>query len=63
MLFRSRWFSEAVAWLADTGVTTGVSPGVYAPEATVSRAQMAAFLCRLTTTGEYAESGAPTPAC
>jgi glycosyl hydrolase family 43/S-layer family protein len=57
------WFSDAVAWLADAGVTTGVSAGIYAPTDVVSRAQMAAFLCRLSGTDEYAAAGAPTAAC
>jgi Glycosyl hydrolases family 43/S-layer homology domain len=58
-----RWFAPAVAWLADSGVTTGIGPGIYAPDDVVSRAQMAAFLCRLTAADEYTVLDAPTPAC
>lgn len=58
-----RYFSDAVAWLADTGVTTGTSPTTYAPEEAVTRAQMAAFLCRLSTTADYASSDATAARC
>jgi hypothetical protein len=58
-----QFFTEAVAWLADVGVTTGVSPTRFEPDGVVNRAQMAAFLCRLSTTVEYSTSGAPTPPC
>ncbi len=58
-----RWFGPAVDWLAGAGVTTGVAPGIYAPTDIVRRAQMAAFLCRLATTAEFAVIGAPTPSC
>ena len=45
------------------GVTTGVTPTMFNPEGLVTRAQMAAFLCRLVTTAAYGASGAPTAAC
>lgn len=43
------WQEHAVRWLADTGVTRGVTDRLYDPEATVTRGQMAAFLHRLAT--------------
>lgn len=58
-----QYFTAAVAWLADEGITTGVAPGRFDPDGEVTRAQMAAFLCRLADTAVYAASGAPTPAC
>lgn len=41
------YYSDAVVWLKDQGVTTGTSPTTYSPEDVVTRAQMAAFLHRL----------------
>jgi hypothetical protein len=58
-----RWYSDGVAWLADQEVTTGVAPGVFDPDGAVTRAQMAAFLCRLSGTDAYTASDAPTPGC
>lgn len=40
------WFSEAVAWLAASGVTTGTGPTTFSPDDGVTRAQMATFLWR-----------------
>ncbi len=57
------WYRDAVDWLATAGITTGISPGIYDPNGVVTRAQMAAFLCRLSRTPEYAATGAPTAAC
>lgn len=57
------FYADAVAWLAGAGITTGTTPSTYSPDDPVSRAQMAAFLCRLSTTPDYAASAAPTPAC
>lgn len=56
-------YASAVKWLAAVEVTTGVNPTTFDPHGSVIRAQMAAFLCRLTRTTEYAASGAPTPTC
>ena len=36
--------NTAVAWLVEAGITTGTAPGVYSPNTTVDRAQMATFL-------------------
>ena len=58
-----QYYTAAVAWLADEGITTGTAPGVFDPHGAVTRAQMAAFLCRLAASPDYATSGAPTPAC
>ena len=38
---------DAVSWMANTGVTTGTSPTTFAPDDTLRRAQVAAFLHRL----------------
>ena len=44
------FFADAVAWLAETGITTGVSPTEFAPENAITRGEMATFLHRLATT-------------
>jgi subtilisin family serine protease len=43
------FFDQAVAWLAEAGITTGYGgdPIVFAPDAPVTRGQMAAFLWRM----------------
>lgn len=46
------YYEDAVAWLAETGITTGTSDTTFSPDAFVTRGQMAAFLARF---GEYAE--------
>jgi hypothetical protein len=48
------YYEDAVAWLAQTGVTTGTSPTTFSPKAPVTRAQMATFLWRF--------AGEPDPA-
>ncbi|MEM7142539.1 MAG: S-layer homology domain-containing protein [Actinomycetota bacterium] len=58
-----QYFSEAVGWLAEEGITTGTGPGIFDPTGDVTRAQMAAFLCRLADTPVYAGSAASAPAC
>ncbi|MEM8706609.1 MAG: ThuA domain-containing protein [Actinomycetota bacterium] len=40
------WQEEAVRWLYNTGITTGVSATAFAPDRTVTRGEMAAFLHR-----------------
>ena len=40
------WFAPYVEALADSGITTGVGGGQYAPDQLVSRAEMAVFLAR-----------------
>lgn len=44
------FFATAVAWLAETGITTGVSPTAFAPHGDITRGEMAAFLKRLAST-------------
>ena len=39
--------ADAIGCLAALGITTGTAPGVYTPDAIVTREQMAAFLARL----------------
>ena len=40
------YYELAVAWLKETGITTGTSPSKFSPDGTVTRAQAAAFLWR-----------------
>lgn len=40
------WYAQAVAWAAEKGITTGVGGGRFDPNATCTRAQIAAFLYR-----------------
>ncbi len=42
-----RYYAEAVDWLYDQGITTGVGGNRYAPDENVTRGQMATFLWRL----------------
>lgn len=49
----SVWFGPGIAWLADTGITTGVSEGRFLPERTVTRAEAVTFLWRW--------AGSPSP--
>jgi len=41
------FFSPAVAWMYDAGLTTGTSPTTYEPARVVTRGELAAFLWRL----------------
>ena len=40
------WYAPAVAWAAGTGVTDGMGDGTFAPDAPLSREQMATFFHR-----------------
>ena len=40
------WAATYIAAIADAGITTGCSPGLYCPADPVTREQMAAFLIR-----------------
>ena len=40
------WYSDAVAWAAETGLTNGVSETRFAPDEAVTREQMVTFLWR-----------------
>lgn len=41
------WQDDAVAWMADSGITQGSSPTTFDPAGTVSRGDLAVFLYRL----------------
>ena len=41
-----RYFTEAVAWAAELGITTGYPDGTFRSDVLVSRAEMVTFLCR-----------------
>ena len=43
------YYAQAVAWAIENGITTGVGNGKFDPNATCTRAQIAAFLARLYT--------------
>ena len=56
------WQQNAVSWMSSTGITTGTSPSTFAPEATLTRAQLITFLYRYK--GEPAGTlDASTPHC
>ncbi|MEL6986009.1 MAG: S-layer homology domain-containing protein, partial [Actinomycetota bacterium] len=38
------WYTSAVAWMKQQGITTGTSPTEFTPNGVVTRAQLAAFL-------------------
>ncbi|MEZ5380931.1 MAG: S-layer homology domain-containing protein [Microthrixaceae bacterium] len=40
------YYNDAVSWLVEAKITTGVSPGTFAPNAVVHRSELAAFLDR-----------------
>ena len=40
------WQQNGVSWMADTGITTGTSPTTFAPDDTLTRAQLITFLYR-----------------
>ena len=40
--------NDAISWMSDTGITTGTSDTTFSPDDTLTRAQAAAFLYRLT---------------
>ena len=52
------FYTDAVAWLAERGITTGTSPTTYSPQGIVTRAQMATFLWRLAGEPAVGELGA-----
>ena len=41
------WFSDAVAWMVESEVTTGTSPTTFSPDEPLTRAQFVTFLWRL----------------
>ena len=42
-----QYYTDAVDWMAENGITTGTSPTEYSPDDTVTRAQMITFVWRL----------------
>lgn len=48
------FFADAVAWMKEHGITTGISPELFGPDGSVTRGQAAAFLWRVA--GEPASS-------
>ncbi|MEM8705247.1 MAG: S-layer homology domain-containing protein [Actinomycetota bacterium] len=42
-----RYYTEAIAWMASTGITTGTSPTTFNPERLVTRAEVATFMHRI----------------
>jgi hypothetical protein len=40
------WFTDAVDWAAEVGVTTGLAPGLFGPGDLVTRGQVATFMWR-----------------
>ena len=45
------WYADAVSWAVANGITAGVGNGAFAPDAAISREQLAVFL--------YADAGKP----
>jgi len=41
------WYTDAVRWLYEAGITTGTAPDTFAPDEFITRGQMATFLWRL----------------
>ncbi len=56
------WQQDSVSWMAHTGITTGTSPTTFAPEGTLTRAQLVTFLYRYQGEPEVTVS-ASTPYC
>ena len=56
------WQQDSVSWMAHTGITTGTSPTTFAPEDTLTRAQLITFLYRYQGEPEVILS-ASTPDC
>ena len=53
------FYSTAVQWLRESGITSGTSPTTYSPNNAVTRAQMAAFLHRLAADYGWTPTWAP----
>ena len=56
------WQQDSVSWMAHTGITTGTSPTTFAPEDTLTRAQLVTFLYRYQGEPEVTVN-ASTPYC
>lgn len=46
------WYADSVAWAAKNGIVNGVGDGLFAPEAYITREQLATILCKYTKTVE-----------
>jgi hypothetical protein len=46
------YYATAVAWIAETRVTVGATPSLFAPDQKITRGEMATFMHRLATTPE-----------
>jgi hypothetical protein len=53
------WYTDAVAWMVEAGVTTGLSNTEFGPQQTTTRAQFATFLCRYSRLDPAAPSAVP----
>lgn len=42
-----RYYTQAVAWMVEHGITTGTSPTSFSPDDPLTRGQIATFLWRL----------------
>ncbi|NIR35251.1 MAG: S-layer homology domain-containing protein, partial [Actinobacteria bacterium] len=42
-----RFYTDAVQWMVDNDITTGVSPNCFCPDDPVTRGQAAAFMWRM----------------
>ena len=49
----NKWYTEGIAWLSATGVTTGYPDGTFGHDDNVTREQLAAFLYRFATHKGY----------
>ena len=56
------WYSSAVAWAEEVGLTTGYRDGTFRPTVSLSRAQLAVFLYRFAQLSGKEVSSAPIPA-
>ena len=41
-----KWYEEPVKWALENGITTGTSPAEFSPNRSVTRQEVASFLCR-----------------
>lgn len=57
-----RFFSEAVAWMVEFGITNGTSATTFSPDEVVTRGQIATFLYRLAGLPAAFADGTPLPA-
>ena len=48
-----QWYAKAVTWAADKGIVSGVGDSKFAPEASITREQLAAILYRYAQCKKY----------